>query len=386
MRTRLILLGALGALTVSPPLAGAAPCSDLPADQIVLAGSTAAKPLIAAMAKVLAAQAQPIILIYQAQGSCIGVDVVRLDTTAPASCAAGACIGGTATFWTAAGAETACDLPSPASTHVDVGLSDVWFETCVGSLPVVNASGGAKDTRGPVEAMLYVVPKASQQKAITAEEAYFVFGFGATMGMVAPWNVSDNNLAIRTPTSGTEQIMAHNINVPAAYWHGFNASSPGVATALITLGATAPNSSIGILAAAEYDTANNNRANLTALAFQAFHQKGAFYADSTATSFDKRNVRDGHYVNWGYLHMITRVDASGLQTEGAKHFVDWVTGNTTSTPKPTNPTWDIDDLTAKASLIPTCAMKVSRTSEGGSLSPFVPAVDCSTAFEAAVTH
>src|SRR5262249_30994214 len=128
-----------------------------------------------------------------------------------------------------------------------------------------------------------------------------------------------------------------------------------------------------------------NRDKLTALAFQAFHQKGAFYADSTATSFDKRNVRDGHYVNWGYLHMITRVDAGGAMNANAKRLVDWVTGNTGATGTP-SPFGDITDIIIQAKMVPTCAMKVTRASEGGAISPLAPASDCSAKFEAAVPH
>ena len=265
---------------------------------------------------------------------------------------------------------TTCTLT--AATHVDVGLSDVWVDTCTGAQP----KAGVKDTSGPVEPMLFVVPKASQQLAITAEEAYLVFAFGSA-SQAKPWTV-ETNLAIRNPTSGTEQVIAHNINLPAGRWKGMDKGGSGGVVTAVSI-STAPESTLGILGSDVYDA---NRDKLSALAFQAFHQKGAFYADSTATSFDKRNVRDGHYVNWGYLHMITRLDATGAMNANAKRFTDWVTG-ATGTPSPFG---DVTDVIIQAKMVPTCAMKVSRASEGGAISPFAPAADCGAKFEAAVPH
>jgi ABC-type phosphate transport system substrate-binding protein len=364
---------ALGVLMVAPRLADAADCPAF-VDPIVLNGSSAAEPLVIAMAKVLAAQTNPTTLVYAKPGSCVGVTSVQEDATPTGACALGACITGTVEYFdVAANAVTTCTLTAP--THVDVGLSDVWVDTCTGAQP----KAMVKDSSGPIEPMLFVVPKASTQLAITAEEAYFVFGFGAAGG-AKPWLV-EANLAIRNPTSGTEQVIAHNINMPAGRWKGLDkGGSGGVVTAVST--STAAESTIGILGSDVYDA---NRDKLTALAFQAFHQHGAFYADSTATSFDKRNVRNGHYVNWGYLHMITRLDATSALNPQAKRFVDWVTGNTGATGTP-SPFGDITDIIIQAKMVPTCAMKVSRLSEGGSIAPFTPTADCGTKFESAVPH
>lgn len=387
MQTRLMLgLGAFAALIAAPRVSSAGPCSSL-MDPIVVAGSSAAKPLIKAMAAVLAAQAQPVTLVYVSQGSCVGVNDVVNDVHPDQACVSGACVTGTAIYWDSTGvtnpsaADLSCDLDT-AGTHVDVGLSDVWADTCLGSVPAGGANG-VKDSTGPVEAMLYVVTKASLQKAITAEEAFFVFSYGA-QGQAKPW-ITEANYAVRSFGSGTQQILAHNIGVPAGRVKGKDQSGPGVAAAMLTL--SPAESAIGMLAAADYD---QHRDTLTSLAFQAFGQFGAVYADSTNTSFDKRNVRDGHYVNWGYLHMITRLDATSSLNPRAKRFVDWVTGNTSSTPAPILPggatPWDIDTLTAKARLIPTCAMKVQRTQEGGALTPSTPATDCSAKFETTATN
>ncbi|HEY6039710.1 MAG TPA: hypothetical protein VIV58_35760 [Kofleriaceae bacterium] len=371
-------LATLLAIAAAPQVAGAAnpACSSLP-DPIVVAGSSAVGPFIQAMGKVLAGQASPTTLIYQKQGSCTGVNAVVLDTTPTAACANGACITGTATYYDTTGTALTCDLAA-SGTHVDVGLSDVWTDTCTGQLPPAGVRDYAGAENTPVEAMLFVVPEAqTQQVAITAEEAYFVFGFGAA-GMAMPWT-NEMYLFVRNALSGTQQIIAHNIGVPAGRWKGIDkGGSQQVADAV----SQSPmfNATLGIVGADFYDL---HRDTLNALAYQAYHQKGAYYADSTATSFDKRNVRDGHYTQFGYLHLITHVDGTNAPTtSAAKRFVDWITGNTASTPAP----FDIVDITIAAHLLPNCAMKVKRASEGGALSPFTPPTDCSAHFEATVPH
>ena len=378
-------LGALGALIAIPHTAAAADCPTF-TDPIVVVGSSALAPLINAMQTVLGQQAAPTTLVYGTPGSCNGVVAVTADTTPAGACAAGACFSGSVSYYdpnaTTASKIVSCTLTAPA--HVDVGVSDVSASTC---LQVASgAANGVKDTPGPVEPMLFIVPKASftaGNKAITAEEAYFVFGFGAP-GQAKPWIV-EADLARRNAQSGTQLTIAATIAVPAGVWKGVDkGGSGGVRDALIAANAgNSPGTAIGILGSDIYDI---NRDKLSALAFQAFHQKGAFFADSTATSFDKRNVRDGHYVNWTYLHMLARLDATGAPNAAARRFVDWVTGNTASTPVPTSPTWDITALTIQAKLVPTCAMKVSRSTDGGSLSPFTPAADCTSTFETMVAQ
>jgi hypothetical protein len=318
--------------------------------------------------------------VWAVPGSCTGVTSVQADKTPTGACALGACISsGTVKYFDADALAMAtpvpktCDIDAAAPVHVDVGLSDVWVDTCTGAQPDPTL---VKDTTGPVEPMVFVVPKASQQTAITAEEAYFVFGFGAP-GQARPWIV-ETNLFIRNPTSGTEQIIAHNINVPAGRWKGIDkGGSGGVRDAVKNAPAASVDSTLGILGSDVYDI---NRDTLKALAYQAYHQKGAFFPDSTATSFDKRNVRNGHYVHWGYLHMITRADTVSAQ---GTRFVNWVTGTDAG---PFTGTNSITALTIAAKLVPTCAMKVSRKSEGGALLPLTPATDCSAAFEAGVPH
>ena len=354
------------ALTLCAATASANPtCASLPGP-IYVAGSTAVGPFIQKMGAALVAQ--NITLVYQSKGSCTGVTPIINDTTPTGACAAGACIKGSATYYDSTGTAQMCDL-DPAGTHLHVGVSDVFVSTCIGTA----APSTIGDFPGPVEPILFVVPggtNPSSQTAIVAEEAYFVFGFGGA-GMVTPW--TDPSLYfIRNSDSGTQGVIAQAIHVPSARMLGVDSGGSSGVLKNVTMSAT-PEKTIGIISAAFYD---QNRATLKSLAFRTFQQKYAYYADSKHDALDKRNVRDGHYLPWGYLHLVTQVDSSGAPTDPkAKQFLDLMFGNTTLTGI------DLLDLEITANTVPQCAMHVKRSSDGGDLSLYTAPKPCDCYFE-----
>src|SRR5207248_2537505 len=146
-------------------------------------------------------------------------------------------------------------------------------------------------------------PTASTQTSTLAEEMYLTFGFGNN-DQVTPWN-DEQFMFIRTVTKSTLLTLAAANGVPAAKWKGvpFDKS-----TDLLNAVATSaqPEKSIGILGIEVY---GQNRDKLKVLAYQTYKQKHAYWPDSTSTSFDKRNLRDGHYAPWSPTVYITAVDA-----------------------------------------------------------------------------
>src|SRR5947209_3854206 len=91
------------------------------------------------------------------------------------------------------------------------------------------------------------------------------------------------------------------------------------------------------------------------LAFQDFGQTCGFYPNSTETSQDKRNVRDGHYPIWGFTHMFAKVNAQSVPLNAtAATIIGYFTGN-----MPT-PTGNFLKYVINSHLVPTCAMRVSR--------------------------
>lgn len=368
-----ILTTALLAATVAGSAQAAnPPCSSLP-NPIVVAGSSAIAPFVKGVGGKLAALSPAYTLVYQSQGSCTGVNAILGDATPTGACTTGACIVGTATYYDTAGDAQTCDLDLDG-THVDVGVSDVYAESCTGQ-PRPSHVG---NWNGPVQAMTFVAPKDSSAKAITAEEGYFVFGFGQN-GQVAPW--TDNaTMFCRNQSSGTQTMLGDAIGVPAAKW-AFCTDKGGTSGVIDAVsGSPAADSTIGIVAAADYDL---HRDKLKVLAFQGFKQKYAYFPDSTATAVDKQNVRDGHYLSWGPIHLLAAVDGSGKPSSAAAaRFIGWVTGD--ASVEPALPV-DVLDIQIQAGTIPQCAMQVTREAELGPMSLAKPADPCTCYFEKIAT-
>jgi len=320
---------------------------------IVLSGSSAMGPTVKATAGSLLAMGN-IDVFYYAPGSCTGTN---------AFLAGDDLVGKSADHYDAMGNKTTCTLP--AGTKADLGVTDVFVEVCTGG----TKPAGVTDFPGFIQSMLYVVPRISTQNALVAEEGYFVFGAGTTgfQGMtISPW-VDQTKFAIRNAGSGTQQMIARSISLTAEAMKGTDSGGTGgVVTALTTANGTPATAepAIGIISSDAYDV---NRMNLKALAFQAFKQKHAYYPDSTASGFDKKNVRDGHYTIWGPLHMVAKTGADGKATkQQVQDFIDYV-----QLKKPLGTTKFIDVIIG-AHVVPSCAMKVQRSTEMGPLSPYTP--------------
>jgi len=351
--------GFLGILTLANQ-AQAADCSTLPSP-VYVAGSSAVKPFVAKVAAELAGLATPITVVYQGQGSCTGINYMVASPTGT--------ISGTGVVWDAAtGAEVAggCAL-SLAGDPVDIGVSDVFATSCPN---VVGLPAGIADFKGPIQAMTFSVPLASTKQVISAEAAYLLFGLGAD-GAVGSWTDMTQVMA-RSATSGTQQMLSAAINVPAAKWLGKpNAGSGDVLNGLVA--ATIADAAIGILAT---DVVDKNRGKVRPLAYQHYGQTCGYTPDSDAiTSFDKRNVRDGHYAVWGALHMLAKVDAVGVVANAS---AKKVIGYLALTEIPTG--FDMIQLEAKSGVVPDCAMRVSRTAEVGPMASYMPTHSCECKF------
>ena len=341
---------------------------------IFISGSTAFEPVVQAMAVPLANRAAgKVTLLYaQGSGSCAGVATIKDNSDLPTANVAHY-------YVTASGAAGRLNCTMPAGVKADVAISDVFYETCgIGPRPATIG-----DLSGPAQAMLIVVPASSSSAvplSITAEEAADVWGCGMR-GQVAPWIV-ENSIQQRNQGSGTQNVVARSINVLASAFHGTMNTGSGDMIKSVGTPTGSADSTIGFLGADFYDTANPP--NMRALAFRGFEQTQAYYANSSADTFDKRNVRDGHYLPWGYEHLIVRVDSSGKPTTPqAQNFVDWVLANTTTSDNA--PNFDPVQVESAAHVIPLCAMKVQRKSDGGLLSSYAPADPCGCAFETAAS-
>lgn len=339
----------------------AAPCADLPNPTIGLGGS-AAKPLLAAFATELSAQAEPVSLVFQSTTSCFGI-TAYLDGTP---------MTGSASFWGDDGVEQMCELPLAGVTP-DYGLLSIAPTLCQG---VTGVPDGLGEFIGPVTPWSLIVPIDSTQVSISAEAVYFVYGFGASEGMVSPWT-DDAELYARNATASSQIALALAANIPIGKFKGNDAMT---ANGMVTAVAMSPNpeAALGFVGA---EVADQHRDVLRTLAFQAYDQTCGYWPDSTPTAFDKQNVRDGHYFLWTPYRFFAPVDAGGeIIHAPTRTAVGYITG-TGTIPE----TFPALDLTIDVGSIPRCAMSVWRDEEVGPLVSHQPEAPCGCYYDQRAT-
>jgi hypothetical protein len=154
---------------------------------------------------------------------------------------------------------------------------------------------------------------------------------------------------------------------------------------------TKPQQTIGLSSTEIVDL---HRDVMQTLAFQYFGQKVAFYPDSDPGSFDKRNVRDGHYFMWIPLHVLAHTSAGSViggnndlevgaskvrDATTTRDMFQWLTG------RKAFPGGGFSVIAAEkqGGLTPQCAIHVTGAREGAPLEPYTPPQPCDCAFESA---
>ena len=91
--------------------------------------------------------------------------------------------------------------------------------------------------------------------------------------------------------------------------------------------------------------------------------KYAYYPDTTNASFDKQNVRDGHYVPWSPTPYLSRITpgTTTFADPNARRVFELVMGTRTGD--------DVEGLmhVVSSGLVPECVMKVKRAGDGADL-------------------
>jgi len=159
-------------------------------------------------------------------------------------------------------------------------------------------------------------------------------------------------------------------------WKGTNVSFSGqMVSAISAVQSNNADKTIGILSAV--NMTDQVRVAIKPLAYQHYGQTCSYYPDSSETSKDKRNVRDGHYALWGPVHLSTKLDSGGFPLkQTAKRIIDTLTGSVAA-PKGL----DLIETEALNSLVPTCAMHVGRGAEVGPMKPITSPTPCGCYFE-----
>lgn len=343
---------------------------------IILTGSSAFEPTVKAFAAKLLAETTPTSIIYQVPGSCSGVANFSAALT------------GTAHYYYLDTTTATPTLKQDSCTFgtgqmADVAISDVFYSSCSNVPQPIPAT--LKDIAGPVQAMLFVVPKANTTtQYLTAAEAADIYACGPTANIAGFDELG--GIWCRDQNSGTQITVATNVDISPNFTMctGSTNGTTGVITGVANYTSN-PQAAIGFIGADAYDAPASGsmaapRTLLNSLAFAAYGQTKAYYADSDATSFDRKNVRDGHYTVWGYEHMIVTVDSAGTITNPkAANFVGWILGTKADA------SFDAVTLEATAGTIPVCAMKVQRAADGGPQDYYTDPDPCGCAYEATVT-
>jgi hypothetical protein len=372
-----------GVGTATPPTIG---CYSATARNklVFMQGSTNFAPFIQAMSPLIAKNGY--VIVWQSTSSCAGAGSGGFDTrpgknlmTNPVSPTQSY-----AAFYDDNGVRTPCLLgnspgsPDGASELTDIGESDVFAKGCPlptgesewtpGSL----AYPGIGHYLGPIQAMVFVVPPLSSQRAISAEAARMVFGMGGNQGVASPWT-DPMHMYVRGPTTGTNIILSHAIDVPNDKWWGIDMqSAAAMQTAILATSATDAEATIGTLS---IDYADRLKDTLHILAFQAKGQLAGFLPDSTPNAFDKQNVRDGHYSPWGPIHLYTQLLGGQASAQAAAFIVPF-----------TIPNQALIDATIAGGAVPVCAMHVSRDQEMGPIKAFTPGFSCDCYYDFKVSN
>ncbi|HEY8074348.1 MAG TPA: hypothetical protein VIF62_09565 [Labilithrix sp.] len=336
------------------------------------------KAYVAALAKPLYTDPNPITLAWIGTGSCTAVSGILTDQPIAPLVQTNPATGSAFIFPPSATGDVTCTIPAldAGTVLMDIAASDVFATTC-GNLPN-GLPPDLGDFFGPVQPMGFIVPKASHQTSISATAAYFLYGLGAAAGNIAPWT-DDGFIYKRVASSGTVQLISAGIGVPADKWHGSLPPNGGLDKdmAAVVSGSAQPEKTIGVLAMPFLNTDPNLPLQLSVLAYKHYGQQCAYYPDSTPTSRDKANVRDGHYALWGPVHFLAKLDSNGnIRNPNAKRVVDYLTQ---VTPPPGK--IDLIQFDAQNYLVPSCAMKVKRATEIGPMTPFAPPNACGCYYE-----
>jgi hypothetical protein len=276
--------------------------------------------------------------------------------------------------WTPLSVTPSCD-PDPGGDAIGLGIGATFLSSCT-NLPAMKPANLAV-LDGPVQSYGFIVPGASSQIALTAQEGYFAYGFPQATGMAPPW--IDQALRFsRGPTASTALTCAAAIGLKGSQLKG-TVPTGNTSTEVLNFVATSgsPEATIGLMGTEVYDGARNL---VKLLAFKGFGQRYAYFPDFSATSFDKKNVRDGHYLPWAPTPYITRVDVgTGKATDAnVQRIIDLVFGARVDA--------DVNgiDQVIASGLVPECAMGVKRAFDGGDLSLYAAPEPCGCYFESKV--
>jgi len=371
------------AIVAAAGSAEAAPCDDLAADgqdngitKLYIENGDTQEPMLKKLGKLLIQSNNKIRLVYRNRPTCNIRNDLFTDTTMITV------VDGTTPrpvryipedpAWDPTTAATTCTVPDAAPGQpIVLGIGATYLSSCA-QTPAQPAGMGVLD--GPIQAYGFITNNASTQVAITAEEGYLAYAFSEGTGGAAPWTVQELRFK-RGNTASTTLTMSAAIRLLPTQMKA--AADSGTSEALITsiMGATSnPEASLGILGTELFDS---RRADIKLLAFKSLGQRYAYFPDVTNTSFNKQNVRDGHYLPWSPTPYIARIDANGIIHPDVKRVYELVMGIRDEAAL---------DIVIKSGLVPQCAMTVARAGDGADLTLYSDPNPCGCFYDKSVVN
>lgn len=225
-----------------------------------------------------------------------------------------------------------------------------------------------------VRAVSIVTGRDSVESSISAEALRVIYDIDR-QGEVRPWT---DGTAILAPTGYLRDLLGRAIGLPPA---SFRDDHPiGDATRLTRLMIYSQDSARASQGITFVDTptADVNRVNVKALAYQHFGQRCGVWPDSTASSFDKVNVRMGKYALWNQGRFFTRVDGQGAPvSERVANLLGWFDGSALAQGSTVFPLAQV----IRSGHVPDCAMHARQDGELGPQACYAPPKPCNGFFE-----
>jgi hypothetical protein len=349
---------AVASLAFAASAAAQPACSTL-SSPVYVSGASGSAPLMRWVSAQLKTAGEPLTIVFVSTTTCVAIDAIVNSTPAT----------GTATYWLADGTAQTCALPMVTGRVVDMALAGTGSELCpLAPNPLPSTIG---HYLGPISSMSIIVHHTSTETSISAEALRAIYTMGAAAN-VAPWN--DNVFIFkRNDTASTQLWTAVAAGISPSGWFGTDTVT---STAMITAVGGAGNESKRFgFATSEIVDANPGAVH--ALAYQHTGQTCGYWPDSTSTARDKANVRNGQYWLWGSIHFYAVVDGSGMFVNNqAKALIELITG---AVPPPAGVS--VVDATIKSGNVPTCAMRVMRTTDVGPVASYAPPNPCGCYYE-----
>jgi hypothetical protein len=353
--------------------AHAAPCSETGLPRPIYgAGGSAVTPTLRSVATALAGlpEGERATIFYADPGACAGYEYFRNpDPLLTVSFR----------YWDASGVEATCEAPQTEVQFAHMGNTPAL---CPGDVPLPE---GAERYVAPVQTVNVIANYLSQERSISAEALYHIFGFGPGVSgrAVSPWN-EPNAVFVRRTNSFVHQMVAVSVGVPAAGFKlptaNFLQTNPEIVKAVYEWGLKAeslPEQALGYVSGSNAKVGEEAQQTRT-LAYQHFDQTCAYLPDSEEGVYDRKNVRSGQYWLWTPAWFYAFAGDDGLAEDpDVRDLIGWFDG---SIDGPGG--LDVQEIIVASGDVPLCAMRAIRPDgDLSAIQSYAPARPCNGWYE-----